>query len=376
MSKIMQTSHTTNSNPTPDCDSQDIHDSLLGRMKRSVYNTLCWNSPDSQTHVSRQNNEDYRCKSANPAYDFSTNKEAIIGVVKKYGDYLYRETCTLGQTAKMRLKRDEWLLDYRHDPNPRPRNVHKSRPSSRQRRRYALSYQNSQGGPPRRGGHCVNEHRENVDYCARNYADDDRQRRVPVRDSHDSRKNRADVIVERACTGTYGNKIEKADKMCQISQHGEGERERKMASHSNKQENKDRNHDGKYIDTKVRPKNPEPKDTRRKGRNYCDIEYCRCDKMKKIMEETSSFSTDEKDRRDRNHSSHPKEDNSYKENKQVPRSVGKKCRQIYELSEDQCRNFKERGYVKVNVRVKPNVSVSDFDIVIRKDKVKTECSKS
>lgn len=45
----------------------------------------------------------------------------------------------------------------------------------------------------------------------------------------------------------------------------------------------------------------------------------------------------------------------------------KHCKQVYELSKDQCKSFKEKGYIKVNVKVKPNVSVSDFNIIIKKD---------
>ncbi|KAI5745365.1 hypothetical protein M8J76_010442 [Diaphorina citri] len=46
----------------------------------------------------------------------------------------------------------------------------------------------------------------------------------------------------------------------------------------------------------------------------------------------------------------------------------KHCKQVYELSKEQCKSFREKGYIKVNVKVKPNVSVSDFNIIIKKDK--------
>lgn len=54
----------------------------------------------------------------------------------------------------------------------------------------------------------------------------------------------------------------------------------------------------------------------------------------------------------------------------LPETKEKLCKQVYELSKDQCKSFKEKGYIKVNVKVKPNVSVSDFNIIIKKDKSK------
>lgn len=63
---------------------------------------------------------------------------------------------------------------------------------------------------------------------------------------------------------------------------------------------------------------------------------------------------------------------SYESNTKTQRSHTNErhCKQIYELTKDQCKSFKDKGYIKVNVRVKPNVSVRDFNIIIQKDKSK------
>lgn len=42
-------------------------------------------------------------------------------------------------------------------------------------------------------------------------------------------------------------------------------------------------------------------------------------------------------------------------------------KQIYELSEEEIKSLKEKGCIKLNVKVKPGVSISDFNIIIKKE---------
>lgn len=48
-------------------------------------------------------------------------------------------------------------------------------------------------------------------------------------------------------------------------------------------------------------------------------------------------------------------------------SASKKYKQVYELSRKQCKYFQKNGQIRLNVKLKPDVCISEFDIVITKD---------
>lgn len=50
-------------------------------------------------------------------------------------------------------------------------------------------------------------------------------------------------------------------------------------------------------------------------------------------------------------------------------SGNKKYKQVYELSRKQCKYFHRNGHIRLNVKLKPGVCISEFDIVITKDNV-------
>lgn len=236
------------------------YNSLIDKMKHSLYNTLCWQTADSQDSVTRPRSTRARL---NPT-EFLANKEAIYNVVKKCGDNVVK-------------KCGDYLKESRVQ-----RETSKTS-GSKQRKRYTCSRAGSRDP-------CKFNENDNVkmDDSYKKYEEKYRMRNI-------SGKNCERICKEAAMLAERKKQISRLN-----LKNGYGEGEKKWRSHTRNKQS----------------------------------------------------------------------DNMMKRVQTQHRCAGKKCKQIYELSEEQCRNFKEKGYVKVNVRVKPNISVSDFDIIIRRDKIK------
>ncbi|KAL1462377.1 hypothetical protein WDU94_014215 [Cyamophila willieti] len=255
------------------------YNSLLNKMKRSVYNTICWNPVDSETDLiphPRVNT------------DFLPNTDIVVEYFKKCGDFL-KETQTRSKSG-----REKPAMLMRGDEA-----------TPKQRKRSAFSSKNT-------------EARSSLG------KDMDKFNKVLLETELGNQildckiENQNDVCGKwekprKECYNCHGLDKKRDEK--RIEKGGEGEGETKM---SYKQQD-----------------------------NMCG---------KNLNENTNH-----------KHSSRIEKTNQYLCYNY--RDKRKRCRQIYELSDELCRSFKEKGYVKVNVKVNPNVSVSDFDIVIRRDKV-------
>ncbi|KAI5750757.1 hypothetical protein M8J77_001044 [Diaphorina citri] len=282
---------------TPTMDKTEVYNSpgcgynsLLDKMKRSVYNTICWNPVDSETELRAP-------QDAKPR-EFLCGTEVIRNCVRKCGDYLSPKRRTKSKKkAQADAKRQDCL---------QPCNSHRQRSGFGDRN-------------DRKVAHDTEKRRKenfNAELDADKY-EEPRGRIVRYRD--------------RECKpcGPNVEPCKTLDKTCKgiDSQH-------------------DKNCKAKPCEAKCNEKAHKEGQTNAVHRHNCgDVTTRRNQK--------------------------PKQSKLSQLVKYKYRGKSKRCKQIYELSDQQCRNFKEKGYVKVNVKVKPNVSVSDFDIVIRRDKVKT-----
>uniref|UniRef100_A0A8D8VWT7 Uncharacterized protein n=1 Tax=Cacopsylla melanoneura TaxID=428564 RepID=A0A8D8VWT7_9HEMI len=88
---------------------------------------------------------------------------------------------------------------------------------------------------------------------------------------------------------------------------------------------------------------------------------------KKVTNKSKPKKTDEKDGKKE---SNPKDEKHTDVKNKTRNKLNEKVKhsQVYELSEEEVKSLKEKGRIKLNVKLKPGVTMSDFNIIIQRDK--------
>lgn len=336
-------------------------DSILDKMKRSVYNTICWNPVDSETEIS----------TPRVNADFLPHTVVFLDYFKKCGDFLKetrsksarrkadcqdsgypKESGSKSTRRSLDCKKNDYPKDTRSKSARRKHESEDSRHPNERRSKSTRRNLDCQDCKYPKDTRCKSarkklEHQENG--CPQQNRRKDDCNRQKKRSAYSASNMEARVAnMETMNTKREDSIWRRSEDKKKMGKNGQGEGEKKSKTqYQNNTFVTDVKSNGSLID------------------------------KSKTKHQNITFAKESNDAlQDKTSTRHRVDENSFNNHihKDTRKSI--RCKQIYELSEQQCRNFKEKGYIKVNVRVKPNISVSDFDIVIRKDKIKSGHTRS